>query len=177
MGGMSLKPFLWVVGVGVGVGLLWPSSRDATPEKQQIAAVTYTPQSKGSGSVVTETQPLEVVLRRESDGHFYANVEVNGQTIRFLVDTGAGAVALTGDDARRLGMSWTDSELQQVGRGVSGPVQGKFVELHHMKLGGKEAWDMDGAIIPNGLDVSLLGQNFLSQIGSVKIVGDDMILR
>lgn len=174
---MSLKPFLLVVGVGVGAGLLWPSSRDGAPEKQQMAAVTYTPQSKPGSSVVSQTQPLEVVLRREGDGHFYANVEVNGQTIRFLVDTGAGAIALTGDDARKLGLSWTESELQQVGRGVSGPVKGKFVELHHMKLGGKEAWDMDGAIIPDGLDVSLLGQNFLSQIGSVKIVGDDMILR
>ena len=36
---------------------------------------------------------------------------------------------------------------------------------------------MEAAVIPNGLEVSLLGQTFLEKIGSVSINGDQMILR
>jgi aspartyl protease family protein len=120
---------------------------------------------------------LSVVLDRKSDGHFYAMVEVNGRPVRFLVDTGASAIALTADDAHALGFGWTPSELTIVGRGASGEVMGKIVELHHVKLGGKEAWNMRAAIIPEGLPVSLLGQSFLGQIGSVRIANDQMVLR
>ena len=42
---------------------------------------------------------------RSSDKHFYADAEVNGQPIRFLVDTGAGEIALTEEDARKAGMN------------------------------------------------------------------------
>ena len=97
--------------------------------------------------------------------------------IHFLVDTGTSSIALSAADARKLGISWTEQDLKPVGRGVSGPVNGKFVTLHRMQLGSKEAWDMEAAVIPNGLEVSLLGQTFLEKIGSVSINGDQMILR
>jgi uncharacterized protein (UPF0276 family) len=41
---------------------------------------------------------------KASDGHFWADGEVNGARVRFLVDTGATAVALTPADAERLGI-------------------------------------------------------------------------
>lgn len=119
----------------------------------------------------------DIVLDRKADGHFYATVEVNGRPIRFLVDTGATAIALTADDAHALGFGWTPSELAIVGRGASGEVKGKIVELHHLKLGDKEARNMRAAIIPEGLPVSLLGHSFLRQIGSLQIADDRMILR
>lgn len=170
---MSIKPFAFVVGIGIALGLLIPSSQK--PE----APLPAPPESVQKGPKVTTapSAPLDIILTRAQNGHFFANVDVNGQTIHFLVDTGATAIALTAADARTLGFSWTEQDLQPVGRGVSGPVNGKIVKLHHLALGGKEAWDMDAAIIPNGLEVSLLGQSFLSQIGSVKISGDQMILR
>jgi len=42
-------------------------------------------------------------IAKSSDGHYWANGRVNGENVRFLVDTGATAVSLTPDDARRLG--------------------------------------------------------------------------
>ena len=162
---------MFVIGAGVTLGALWPEG-NAPP----IAPPVQTQPSK-SPAKTPNTDPLDVVLERRQNGHFYANVNVNGHMIEFLVDTGATAIALTADDARKLGFHWTDAELGIIGHGVSGPVSGKMVELHHLKLGGREAWDMDAAIIPQGLSVSLLGQNFLRQIGSLKISGDQMVLR
>jgi aspartyl protease family protein len=168
---MSFKPFFWVIGAGLAIGVLWPA-RD--PAALQIAVAPKVDKAKVAEP---ERSPLDVILDRRPDGHFYADVMVNGQPVNFLIDTGATAIALTADDARSLGFYWNDMELEPVGRGVSGEVRGKMVALHHVQLGGKEAWDMQAAIIPEGLGVSLLGQTFLSQIGSVKISGDQMTLR
>lgn len=121
-------------------------------------------------------KPEGAVLKREVDGHFYADAEVNGSGVHFLVDTGATAIALTGDDARSLGLHWNDSDLQPVARGASGPVEGIPVMLNSVELGGVRANSVPAAIIPEGLDVSLLGQSFLSRAQSIKINGDTMEL-
>lgn len=117
-----------------------------------------------------------IVLEKQQDGHFYADANVNGQNVRFLVDTGASVVALTDADAQRLGLFWNYNELQYVGRGVSGNVTGKPVTIAELRLGGLTAFNVRAVIIPDGLDVSLLGQSFLSQVPHVGIAGDRMTL-
>lgn len=168
---MSHKALVFVIGLGLVIGALWPSSRPPV-EAPQVA-----PPARSSKVVAVAPAPQEIVLTRSQNGHFYADLNVDGQTIHFLVDTGTSSIALSAADARKLGYSWTEQELKPVGRGVSGPVNGKFVKLHRMQLGNKEAWDMEAAIIPHGLEVSLLGQTFLEKIGSVSINGDQMVLR
>jgi aspartyl protease family protein len=118
-----------------------------------------------------------VVLQRKSDGHFYADASVQGSSIRFLIDTGASGIALTGDDAQALGLSWSEDELEMVGRGVSGPVMGKMVVLGSVQIGRFHVSNIEASIIPEGLDVSLLGQSFLSHVGNVNIADDQMTLR
>jgi len=43
-------------------------------------------------------------LSKDSDGHFWAQGNVDGKAVRFLVDTGATAVSLSMADAQRLGI-------------------------------------------------------------------------
>jgi aspartyl protease family protein len=117
-----------------------------------------------------------VELDRQSDGHFYAEAEVDGGTIRFLVDTGATMVALSATDAESIGLDWNEAELQHVGRGVSGDVMGKPVMLKSVALGDLQATNVQAVIIPTGLDRSLLGQSFLKRVDSVNIEGDKMTL-
>jgi aspartyl protease family protein len=118
----------------------------------------------------------ETVLDREADGHFYAHAAVESRDARFLVDTGASVVALTGDDARAIGLAWDESDLVPIGRGANGTVYGVPVRLAEIRLGGFEERDVEAAIIPEGLDVSLLGQSFLSRLPGVRIEGDRMVL-
>ena len=44
------------------------------------------------------------MLKRGSSGQFHLSGEVNGQAVRFLVDTGADVVALTEDSAEAIGI-------------------------------------------------------------------------
>lgn len=116
------------------------------------------------------------VLDRAGDGHFYADVDVESRPIHFLVDTGASIVALTGADAQAIGLVWNDADLVPVGRGASGTVYGVPVRLDRVELDNLVARDVAAAIIPEGLDVSLLGQSFLTHLPGVKIEGDRMVL-
>lgn len=117
-----------------------------------------------------------VTLQRERDGHFYADVTVDGVPSRMLVDTGASVVALTGDDAMAMGLYWNDSEVAPVAQGASGTVYGVNTTLPRMRLGDFEARDVRAVIIPEGLGISLLGQSFLETVNNVRIADDRMVL-
>lgn len=118
----------------------------------------------------------EVTLDRQSDGHFYADVSVDGVASRMLVDTGASTIALTGDDARAMGLHWDPAAVQPVAQGASGAVYGVHTTLNRVQLGNFEATNVPAMIIPEGLSISLLGQSFLSTIRTARIEGDQMVL-
>lgn len=156
-----MRGFILVVAAGIVIGLAWPSDRGTAPAASAAAA---------AGDEAEE--PRETVLERSEGGHFYANVEVNGELVRFLVDTGATGIALTEADAERIGLEFDRSEYEHVGMGASGPVRGKFVTLEKVSLDGKAARNVEGAILEGG-DISLLGQNYLGRF-SVEMRGDTM---
>jgi aspartyl protease family protein len=118
----------------------------------------------------------ETVIERESDGHFYAEARVDSHPTRFLVDTGASIVALTGEDAQAAGLTWSEGDMIEIGRGASGSVYGVPVRLERVELGGFEAQDVEAAIVPTGLDVSLLGQSFLTRVKGLRIEDDRMVV-
>jgi aspartyl protease family protein len=85
-------------------------------------------------------------------------------------------VALTIEDARRLGVPFTPGEFQVVGTGASGEVRGQLVTLDRISIEGKEVRNVRGAVL-EGLEISLLGQSYLSRLGGVEMSGDYMTLR
>lgn len=116
-----------------------------------------------------------ITLEREANGHFYADAQVNGTPVRFVVDTGASGIALSRDDAQRAGLL-LDAEVEMVGSGASGAVYGRHVELDRVSLGIKEVRAVPAVVLEGGQE-SLLGQSFLAQFHSVRIEDDRMVLR
>ena len=130
-----------------------------------------------SGSAITnDWNAGSHTLAREYDGHFYANTSVNGAPLRMLVDTGASVIALTGSDARAAGIYWDQSEVRPIARGASGTVYGVERQLDVVDVGGFTRRNVRAMVVPEGLDVSLLGQSYLGQIRSVQIAGNQMVL-
>jgi len=127
-------------------------------------------------SAVVRAPGEPVRLERAEDGHFYVHGEVDGQLARFLVDTGATSVALTVEDAARLGVDFSPANFTVVGMGASGPVRGQEVTLGKIVVEGREAHEVQGVVL-EGLEISLLGQSFLSRIGSIEMASDYMVLR
>jgi aspartyl protease family protein len=116
-----------------------------------------------------------VELDRSGDGHFYADVQVNGSPVHMLVDTGATSIALSRDDARSAGIATSIGMNDVVGRGADGDVHGEYVKVDRMELGPKTVEGLDAIILNSGRQ-SLLGQSFLAKFDSVEIHGDTMVL-
>lgn len=119
----------------------------------------------------------EIVLDRRDDGHFYVEAMVEGTPVQFLVDTGATTIALTGSDAEAIGIDWNLDDVVPVARGAGGTVHGVRVTLNDVRIGDFEARNIDAAVIPEGLPVSLLGQSFLKEVPDLAIQDDQMVLR
>ena len=119
----------------------------------------------------------EIILDRRDDGHFYTEAMVEGTPVQFLIDTGASTIALTGSDAEAIGIDWNVDDVAPVARGAGGMVHGVRVTLNEVRIGDFEARNIDAAIIPEGLPVSLLGQSFLKQVPDLAIQDDRMVLR
>jgi aspartyl protease family protein len=168
---MSAGSTLAWVGLGlIGVALLAPSlGRAPAPVTAPAAPVAAPPAFAPAGNGVAGR-----ALTRSADGHFYAEAQVNGARIRFMVDTGASMVALTAADAQRAGIALPTERAQALG--ASGAVEIIPVTIERIAVGPLEARDVRGAVA-QGLPVSLLGQSFLGRIGSVEIRGDTMVLR
>lgn len=185
---MDIKiPLAATLLVGGAIGLMLPSGEEGAsiagmPGGSESENGQYAPDiqlSRVTGDNVNSTLSgwgEEVVLEREADGHFYANVIVDGSEYRMLVDTGASVVALTADDAQSMGLTWFDDEVAPIAQGAGGAVSGVNANIERMRLGSLEASNVRAFILPEHGGVSLLGQSFLSTIGNVEISGDRMVL-
>jgi aspartyl protease family protein len=169
---MDLKlPLAAVLLTGAATGLLLPGLSaviQPTPPRGLDAPAPAAP--------TPDAWAENVVLTREVDGHFYADVTVDGVPLRMLVDTGASVIALTGADAEELNITWDPAQVGPVAQGASGPVEGVKVIIPEITLGDHSARQVQALVIPEGLAVSLLGQSFLSTLGQVQMSGELMVL-
>ena len=117
-----------------------------------------------------------VELNRNEDGHFYADVQINGAPVHMLVDTGASVIALSRDDARSAGIATSIGMNDVVGEGADGAVHGEYVKVDRMELGPRTVEGLDAVVLNSG-EQSLLGQSFLAKFDSVEIHGNTMVLR
>ncbi len=118
----------------------------------------------------------ELTLARDGSGRFQVDVAVNGQTLPFLVDTGADQVALTVEAARRAGLYVDPTAFEPVAISASGTVRGQRVKLDRIDIGGRRLEGVD-ALVLEGLGTNLLGQSVLGRLGGVEMRGDSMVLR
>ena len=178
---MDMKiPMACVLMAGGALGLFLPGDERAEqveqPSTSAAMARAQAPVLAAAQAADAQAWGEQVTLYRENDGHFYAEIGVDGQFYRMLVDTGASVVALTGEDAARMGIQWDPADLAPIARGAGGPIEGVAVTIDRMSLGGIEAGQVRAIIIPEGAGVSLLGQSFLGTIGKVEIAGDRMVM-
>ena len=144
-------------------------------DRSRIVVLDSNGRDGSSGGTTTVSDGM-IELQRSSDGHFYADVQINGATIHALVDTGASGIALSRADASSAGVATSIGMPEVVGEGADGDVHGEVVKLDRVTLGHKSAEGMSAVVLNSG-EQSLLGQSFLSKFDSVEIRGDTMILR
>lgn len=132
--------------------------------------------AEARGEAGQETKGDEIRIRRDEDGHFWVNGEVNGRPVRFLVDSGATVTTLSRGTAERAGveprggfgvMVETANGTTMVDRGRAdalnvGPIERRDVAVHISSSLG---------------DTNLIGMNFLSTLSAWSVEGSTLVLR
>ena len=110
------------------------------------------------------------------DGHFHLTARVNGQPVRFVIDTGASTIALAEDDARRAGIDPDSLAFVGQARTANGMVQTATVMLDSLTIGEIAERDVPAVVLRSDLDLSLMGMSYLSRFARVSIEGNRLIL-
>ena len=167
--------------VSVGASALYLSSKLGTVTPPVEAAA---PIAEPETPMPAQTAPEPIGngfassrIERSPDGHFYVDAQVNHASIRFLVDTGASMVVLTGEDARRAGVFVNPGDFTGMAQTANGEVKLAPVTLGRVRIGTLEARNVEAAVNGGPMNVSLLGQSYLKQLRSFSVEGDRLILR
>ncbi|HZX17184.1 MAG TPA: TIGR02281 family clan AA aspartic protease [Pseudomonas sp.] len=123
-----------------------------------------------------EAQKKQLSVAKGIGGHYWVAGSINGQSIQFLVDTGATSVALNDEHARRLGIDYRVVGAPLQVNTASGTARGWRVTLDRVKIGELEVLGVEAVVLEGGSPTeALLGMSFLSRVGW-KVEQDVLVL-
>lgn len=104
----------------------------------------------------------QIVLTATSGGHFVTSGSINGRATQFMVDTGATSVAMSADEARRMGINYEQGEPGQ-GSTANGLIPIWRVVLKSVRIQDVEVHGVEAVVVPSGMPHVLLGNSFLTR--------------
>ncbi len=122
------------------------------------------------------TESGTVTLSADAHGHFFTSGAVNGQAMRFLVDTGATLTTLSRADAERVGLDYrTGTPVKTMT--ANGVASRWRVSLDSVTVGDTTVRHIDGFVTDaDTLPFGLLGMTFLDRF-DMNRQGSTLVLR
>lgn len=155
-----------------GVKVVSVGRDDAVVEvagQRHTVALGASPVSVRSGS-----EGQRIVLRSDGRGHFTGDGAINGRAMRYMVDTGATAVAIGQPDAERLGLPFRSGKPVMMNT-ANGTTQGWRITLDVVRAGDVDVRAVDAVVVPQAMPYVLLGNSFLSAFHMTR-ANDEMVL-
>ena len=125
---------------------------------------------------VEETAGGEIRIRQSPDGHFWVTAEVNGEPVRFLIDSGATTTSLSRETAERAGIA-PSSGFQAMVQTANGVVMVDRGRAGTLKVGPIERRDVGVHISDAFGDMNVIGMNFLSTLSGWSVEGRVLVMR
>jgi aspartyl protease family protein len=170
--GRLLAAIAILVVIGFGVEVL----RFDPPDL--LANYLSSPNRDDEPNALTPKAPASVRIRRNSDGAFVANSEVNGQAMPLLIDSGAATVVLRQSDAELAGIDVKSLTFDTPLKSANGTSYLAPARLKSVRIGPLVLNDVEALVAqPGTLNESLLGMSFLRRLPSYEVTGDFVTLR
>jgi aspartyl protease family protein len=117
----------------------------------------------------------EVRIPMAIDGHFWVNADLNGQKVKFLVDSGATMTTIGRETAAAAGVAVSSNrgEVVRTGNGMLRVATGRAESLN---IGPIERGNV-GLHIAENEDLNVLGMNYLSSLERWGVEGRWLILK
>jgi aspartyl protease family protein len=158
------KPKILSVGqTSDGVKLIAADSQAAT---LQVEGNTKRLGMGQAASVVgkSSSASASAILYADSQGHFVSDCQINGASLKFILDTGATTVAMNSGDAKFANIDYKHGEPVQVST-ANGIVTAYRVTIANLKIGGITLSQVDASVLEGGSpSVVLLGMSALNRL-------------
>lgn len=115
----------------------------------------------------------ELVIAATPSGAFIVVGAVNGERVRFVVDTGATETVLSPQDARRIGLDLSILQFDQAAETANGA----DYRSESLSVGPILFEDVQIVVNQAPLSTSLLGMSFLRRLESFEVRGDRLYMR
>jgi aspartyl protease family protein len=120
----------------------------------------------------------EASISADPRGQYSTDVEIDGQTVRMLVDTGATMVVLSYETASRLGLQVLASDFTARVQTANGVAYVAPITLREVTIGPIYVGDVKALVADrNAGPVNLLGESFLKRLASVEQRSGQLVLR
>ncbi len=143
--------------------------------KDDFAGVWSRVSGQVNPAMAQQRSATELVLRKANDGHFYADVSINGTIIRMLADTGATTVVLSADDARAAGIDPDGLTYDQMVMTANGETVAARTTISELRIGSIVRRDVRADVARNS-GGSLLGMSFFSTLSRFEMSRDELVL-
>lgn len=117
-----------------------------------------------------------VNIAMADDGHFWANVVVNGVSRRMLIDSGATTTSLSLDTAQAAGLDLEQSPFPTVLDTANGSVVARVSTVKLLTIGTIRAHDLPVVVAKEFGDMDVIGMNFLSKLKAWRVEGRTLVL-
>lgn len=114
------------------------------------------------GAQASEGTGRQIKLSADAAGHFFTGGLINGRSVRFVVDTGATMVALSQEEADRIGLPYKDAP-RGLSRTANGVVAVYRTTLTSVRVGDVQVYNVEATVLPGSMSQVLLGNSFLNR--------------
>jgi aspartyl protease family protein len=118
-----------------------------------------------------------LVVDQSDDGNFYVMGEVDGISVRFLMDTGASDIVLSLADARRLGIDVGNLSFDHSYETANGAGRGADLKVAQLGVGPIRLANVPVSVNQAPMESSLLGMTFFRRLDAFEIRGTRLTLR
>ena len=130
-----------------------------------------------SGTAGQSVSGEEITIRRQDDGHYWLQVDVNGKPVRFMIDSGATTTAVNGNTARETGIQVDANGYPVFLNTANGSVAAQRGIIQSLKIGTHEIGQHNVVVSESFGDTNVLGMNFLDSMQSWRVEANVMTLK
>lgn len=135
-----------------------------------FAPFADTPQPFISDDIAMPKLARMIEIRAGDHGQYITTASIDDMPVDVLVDTGASKVALSYEDAERIGLKPYFLRFDQPVSTANGIVEAATVTLRRIEIDNVVVHDVEGMVLPQGaMRGTLLGMSFLSRLSGFRM--------
>jgi aspartyl protease family protein len=127
-------------------------------------------------SKIIKIDDQKIAITSSNDGHFYIDIMINRQLIRFMVDTGASDIVLSLLDAKKVGIDVNNLSSFRQYQTANGLITNGLAEVQEIDLVGIKFYNVSVAVNSSDMGTSLLGMSFLKRFKKYEFYQNRLVL-